>query len=296
MGLGRASLEATCRKSRTTNERLNVDFRAPKPKPSPAFPHPLPKNFTKNNLFLACTYNCPTPPVNLGPLMNPNHTEIAFILDRSGSMASMVEPAIAGFNSLLSEQQTLPGSARFSLVLFDDHYEVPVASMPIAEVQPLNTNTYQPRGSTALLDTIGRTIDELGARLANAPEAERPGQVLVAILTDGEENASRQFTWKDISDRIRHQTDVYQWRFLFLGANQDAIATASRMSIGRENSANFAMDEDSYQSGKNALNRKMKAMRLYAQGKRDTDTLDDMDMELEKLRMMEEAKIRGRKK
>ena len=158
--------------------------------------------------------------------MNPNHTEIAFILDRSGSMASMVEPAIAGFNSLLSEQQTLPGSARFSLVLFDDHYEVPVASMPIAEVQPLNTNTYQPRGSTALLDAIGRTIDELGARLANAPEAERPGQVLVAILTDGEENASRQFTWKDISDRIRHQTDVYQWRFLFLGANQDAIATA----------------------------------------------------------------------
>ncbi|MCX6846592.1 MAG: VWA domain-containing protein [Verrucomicrobia bacterium] len=228
--------------------------------------------------------------------MNQNHTEIAFILDRSGSMASMVEPAIAGFNSLLAEQQALPGSARFSLVLFDDHYEVPVASLPIAEVRQLNTNTYQPRGYTALLDAIGRTIDELGARLTNTPEAERPGQVLIAILTDGEENASKQFSWQDISDRIRHQTDVYQWRFLFLGANQDAIATASRLNIGAENSANFAMNEDSYQSGKNALNRKMKAVRLYAQGKRDTDTLDDMDMELEKLRMMEEAKIKGLKK
>jgi uncharacterized protein YegL len=228
--------------------------------------------------------------------MNPNHTEIAFILDRSGSMASMVEPAIAGFNNLLTEQQALPGSARFSLVLFDDHYEVPVASLPIAEVRQLNTNTYQPRGSTALLDAIGRTIDELGARLTNTPEAERPGQVLVAILTDGEENASHQFSWKDISDRIRHQTDVYQWRFLFLGANQDAIATAARMSIGAENSANFTMDEDSYQSGKNALNRKMKAMRLYSQGKRDNDTLSDMNMELEKLRMMEEEKLRKLKK
>jgi hypothetical protein len=227
--------------------------------------------------------------------MNPNHTEIAFILDRSGSMASMVEPAIAGFNSLLSEQQTLPGSARFSLVLFDDHYEVPVASMPIAEVQPLNTNTYQPRGSTALLDAIGRTIDELGARLANAPEAERPGQVLVAILTDGEENASRQFTWKDISDRIRHQTDVYQWRFLFLGANQDAIATASRMSIRVEDSANFSMDEDSYNSGKSALNRKMKALRKHAQGIRDAETMSDMNHSLEKLRMMEEALRKSKK-
>jgi hypothetical protein len=167
--------------------------------------------------------------------------------------------------------------------------------MPIAEVLPLDTSTYQPRGSTALLDAIGRTIDEIGARLANAPEAERPGQVLIAILTDGEENASHQFTWKDISDRIRHQTDVYQWRFLFLGANQDAIATAARMSIGAEDSANFSMDEDSYSSGKSALNRKMKALRLYSQGKRDNDTLSDMNMELEKLRMMEEALRQSKK-
>jgi len=99
--------------------------------------------------------------------------------------------------------------------------------------------TYAPDGSTALLDAIGRTIDETGARLAAMSEADRPGKVIIAILTDGEENSSGTFTWAQISDMIRHQQDVYKWEFLFLGANQDAIATAARMNISRNSSANF---------------------------------------------------------
>ena len=134
------------------------------------------------------------PPVADGGVMNDNLTEIAFILDRSGSMESMVEPAISGFNRLLREQQQEPGTARFTLVLFDDQYEVPFHSVPIAEVVELDTNTFVPRGSTALLDAIGPTIDELGAKLAALPEADRPGQVIVAILTDGMENASHRYT------------------------------------------------------------------------------------------------------
>ena len=121
-------------------------------------------------------------------VMNKPLTEIVFILDRSGSMQSMVEPAISGFNRLLREQQQVPGHARFTLVLFDDQYELPFHSVPIEEVVELDTTTFVPRGSTALLDAIGRTIDELGKKLSNTPAADRPDQVIIAILTDGEEN------------------------------------------------------------------------------------------------------------
>jgi uncharacterized protein YegL len=224
--------------------------------------------------------------------MNDNLTEIAFILDRSGSMESMVEPAISGFNRLLREQQQESGIARFTLVLFDDHYEVPFQSVPIAEVIELDTTTFVPRGSTALLDAIGRTIDELGAKLGATPETERPGQVIVAILTDGMENASHRYTWRDISKRIRHQTEKYEWKFIFLGANQDAIATAGRMSIHATDTSNFAMDANSYGAVNDALNRKMKAIRRMKQGLADAATVHDAAAPMESLREEEEGKDR----
>lgn len=193
--------------------------------------------------------------------MNDHLTEIAFILDRSGSMQSMVEPAIAGFNAFLRDQQQAEGDARLTLVLFDDQYLVPCASLPVAEVVELDTTTFVPRGGTALLDAIGRTIDELGARLAAQPEPERPGQVVVAILTDGEENSSRRFDWPAISGKIRHQEKCYAWRFLFLGANQDAIATAARMGVAAADSATFADDAAGFSSSAKAISRKVRAYR-----------------------------------
>ena len=97
-----------------------------------------------------------------------------------------------------------------------------------------------------LLDAIGRTIDELGERLSKLAESDRPGLVILAVLTDGLENASTKYKWKDIASRIRHQQDAYQWKFLFLGANQDAIATAAKMSIDHIDAANInAADFDS---------------------------------------------------
>lgn len=193
--------------------------------------------------------------------MNDHLTEIAFILDRSGSMQLMIEPAIAGFNALLREQQQAEGDARLTLVLFNDAYHVRCASLPVAEVATLNTATFKPDGCTALLDAIGRTIDDLGTRLAAMPEAERPGQVIVAILTDGQENSSSRFNWKEIREKIRHQEQHYAWRFLFLGANQDAIATAARMGVAAANSATFADDAVGYSSSTKAVSRKIMAMR-----------------------------------
>ena len=162
---------------------------------------------------------------------NAHYTEIAFILDRSGSMNSCQQAAIAGFNQFLDDQQKTEGLAKLTLVLFDDEYLVAVSSIPVQEVVPLTDDTYQPRGCTALLDAIGQTVDDLGRRLAALTEKDRPGQVIVAILTDGLENASQRFNWKEIAGMIKHQTDTYKWIFLFLGANQDAIATAANLSI-----------------------------------------------------------------
>ena len=111
--------------------------------------------------------------------MNKQLIEIAFVLDRSGSMGSVARSAVDGFNDFLREQQSAPGQARFTLVLFDDEYLVPADAVPIDEVVPLNAGTYVPRGSTALLDAIGRTVDSLGRRLAATPAANRPGKVIV---------------------------------------------------------------------------------------------------------------------
>ena len=177
------------------------------------------------------------------PLMNKNYTEIVFILDRSGSMRSCRDAAIAGFNDLLSEQQQVAGLARLTLVLFSSETRVITDSVPIVEVIPLDRSTYVPSGCTALLDAIGSTIDLLGRRLANISEERRPSRVIVAILTDGVENASQQYSWPNVSARIKEQTETYSWTFLFLGANQDAIATAARLNVRAEHASSFMADE-----------------------------------------------------
>ncbi len=197
--------------------------------------------------------------------MNPHLTEIAFVLDRSGSMGSVAESAVAGFNEFLRDQQVAPGQARFSLALFDDQYEVPAAAVPIAEMVPLvKGRTYVPRGSTALLDAIGRTVDDLGRRLSATPEPERPSKVMVTILTDGYENASAKFTMRDIAARIRRQRDKYGWQFLFLGANQDAIATAAQMNIGAQDAATFQADAAGAKASFKSTSRKASAVRMAA--------------------------------
>src|SRR4029434_689340 len=170
------------------------------------------------------------------------YSEIAFVLDRSGSMGSCREPAIEGFNFFLLEQQRTEGLAKLTLILFDDEYLVPIDALPVAEILPLDNDSYVPRGSTALLDAIGRTIDELGARLAALPEQDRRTQVIVAILTDGLENSSQNYSWQQVADAIKQQSEQYRWTFLFLGANQDAIATAAQMNITAANAGAYVGD------------------------------------------------------
>jgi Mg-chelatase subunit ChlD len=168
-----------------------------------------------------------------------DQTDVTVILDRSGSMEAIASDVIGGFNQFLTKQQRQRGDCRLTLVQFDDQYEVVYLAQPIAAASRLTTKTFEPRGNTALLDAMGRTIDATGARLAALPEAERPNRVLLVIITDGEENASVEYTRDRVFSMISTQQDVYGWSFLFLAANQDAIAEAATIGIDAQRSLTF---------------------------------------------------------
>ena len=191
--------------------------------------------------------------------MNTNLTEIAIVLDRSGSMASMSNEAVGGFNSFLESQQKLPGEAKLTLVLFDNEYIVAHDGRPIKDVSPLDEHTYVPRGTTALLDAIGRTINTIGEQLDKTPEIERPAKVLIVILTDGLENASQEFKRGQICSMIKRQREVYSWEFVFLGANQDAIQVGQQIGVAPGHAVTF--DENAPQAAFAAIGQTVAACR-----------------------------------
>jgi hypothetical protein len=169
-------------------------------------------------------------------MTNPNLTHLYFLLDRSGSMATIVDDTVGGFDAFIKEQRNAPGECRVTLAQFDDSYEEVYADRPIAEVPSL---VLQPRGTTALLDSIARLVIDAGQRLAAMPEDQRPGTVIVGIMTDGMENASREWTHPQVKELIEKQTDVYQWQFLYLGADQDAIEVGASIGVGAAHSVTY---------------------------------------------------------
>jgi hypothetical protein len=184
-----------------------------------------------------------TQPTNTGSNGNghagdtPEATLIGVILDRSGSMASVCEPTIAGFNEFLHTQQRQHdgGRALMSLTQFDDRYEVNFIGEPIENVPDLDTETYVPRGSTALYDAIGRTIHEIEA-WTNAQNWQE--RVLVLIVTDGHENASREYGFDAVRALIE-QKEKDGWNFAYMGANQDSYAVGGSLNIRADFTANY---------------------------------------------------------
>lgn len=175
--------------------------------------------------------------LHLGGIMK---TEIVCIIDRSGSMNSIKDDAIGGFNTFLETQKAEDGEATFTMVLFDNEIITIYDGANLQSVEPLTNKTFVPRGNTALYDAICTTIDRVGQRLAKMPETKRPNQVLVAILTDGQENASTHHTHADARTRIEHQTNVYKWEFMFLAANMNAESVAATFSIDASKAYTFA--------------------------------------------------------
>lgn len=180
-------------------------------------------------------------------------TSIIIVLDRSGSMNRIKTDVIGGLNSFIKQQQDLPGECSLTVVQFDDQFETIYQNVLIKAVRPFDENTFVPRGSTALLDAIGQTINSVNLEIEVLPKSKQPKKTIFVILTDGEENCSRKFNRDQIFEMIELQKKNHQWEFVFLAANQDAIKTASLMGIGAASSMTFNTTTDGTRATYDAL-------------------------------------------
>ena len=174
--------------------------------------------------------------------MKKNLTELVFILDRSGSMAGLEADTIGGFNAMLEKQKAEPGEAIVSTVLFDNRSEVLHDRLPLDRVPAMTRENYRVRGCTALLDAVGGAIRHIGNVHKYAREEDRPERTLFIITTDGMENASRRYDYRDVKAMIEQMREKYGWEFLFLGANIDAARAAARFGIRADRAANYHAD------------------------------------------------------
>lgn len=164
-------------------------------------------------------------------------THLYFLLDRSGSMQSIKTDTEGGFAAFIDVQSAGDGECVATLAQFDDGYDVVYRDVAVDDVPALSL---QPRGSTALLDAIGRLVTDAGSRLAALPDAERPGTVIAAIMTDGHENSSREWTHPAIKALTDQQATAYGWEFLYMGADQDAIEVGASIGIRADNAVSYS--------------------------------------------------------
>jgi len=195
---------------------------------------------------------------------------IAIVLDRSGSMSPFRDDVIGGFNTLLEEQKALPGKAQLLLAQFDGQYEIVFDTVPLADVPPLTRSTFVPRAGTALLDALGRTIDDVAERLRRLPEAERPHRVLVVVFTDGEENSSRQYTPTVVKERIEACREC-GWEFLFLGSVIAAVDESIGWGVDPSSTMVFSATALGFRQAFRALS---ESLVLQRQGRRPTQDDD----------------------
>ena len=177
--------------------------------------------------------------------MNENLTEIVAILDRSGSMERLTNDTIGGFNSFLKEQKEIPGEAVLTTVLFNESYLLLHDRRDIKKIKPITNKDYVAKGRTALLDAMGKTINDIGLKLHNTPEEDRPCKVIFFIITDGEENSSVEYSNEKVKGMVELQRNTYSWEFIFLGANIDSFSVAGSMGISTKNAFDIAGDGES---------------------------------------------------
>lgn len=189
----------------------------------------------------------------------PKDVELVFILDRSGSMGGLESDTIGGYNSMLSKQKKeKTGKVSVTTVLFDDQYELLYNQVPIEKVSPMTEEEYYVRGSTALLDAIGKTVMQVKA---NQDKKEIKDKVLFVIITDGMENASREYRADQIKKLIEERKEKDNWEFLFLGANIDAIGAAQNIGIDSSRAVRFKSDKKGTAKNYEVLNEAIKEIR-----------------------------------
>lgn len=190
----------------------------------------------------------------------PELTELVFILDRSGSMSGLESDTIGGCNALIEKQKQESGEALVTTVLFDDKYELLHDRIPLKGIAPITDKQYFVRGCTALNDAMGKTINKIVNAQANTLECARPQKTLVAIITDGLENASREYTGHDIKKLVEARKEM-GWEFLFIGANMDAIAAAKTVGIHADHAVRYRPDSRGTQVIYDAINMAAVSMR-----------------------------------
>ena len=174
--------------------------------------------------------------------MKKGLTELVMILDRSGSMSGLEADTIGGFNSLIDKQKKEEGEAYVSVVLFDDRSEVLYDRVDIRKIEPMNDKQYYVRGCTALLDAVGGAIHHIGNVHKYAREEDVPEKTIFIITTDGMENASHQYTYEKVRRMIERQKEKYNWEFIFLGANIDAVSVANRFGVDKSRAVTYECD------------------------------------------------------
>lgn len=173
--------------------------------------------------------------------MKKDYTHIVLLLDRSGSMSTIKKDMDGGIKVFLEEQKAQPGQCTITAAQFDTVYEIIHSMKPIADVDKIEI---KPRGGTALIDSMVRLINEVGNELSGLDEEERPDKVLFVTITDGEENSSREFNNKDLSELVAQQEKDFNWNFTYIGANQDAFSTSSKFGGRMDNSLNYEASSD----------------------------------------------------
>ena len=174
--------------------------------------------------------------------MKKNLTELVMILDRSGSMGGLESDTIGGYNSMLQKQRLTEGEVLVSTVLFDNVSEVLFDRVPLDRMPQMTDRDYYVRGCTALLDAVGGAIHHIGNVHKYAREEDRPEKTIFVITTDGQENASSEYSYEKIQKMVKRQTEKYGWEFIFLGANIDAFSEAERLGICRERAVRYECD------------------------------------------------------
>ena len=191
--------------------------------------------------------------------MNNNLTEIIYVLDRSGSMWHLAHDAAGGYNAFLAEQRAKEdGEYRITTVLFNDEAQTITYHLDVRNASDLTLDRYNPRDTTALLDAVGKTIDDAGEYYASLPEEERPAKVIFVIMTDGQENSSRHYNHNKVKEMIQHQESKYGWTFLFVGAGIDAYESSAGIGISSINTVSVSATDrgigNMYASMSNAVN------------------------------------------
>lgn len=174
--------------------------------------------------------------------MKKDLTELVFILDRSGSMFSLIDDTIGGFNSMLEKQKKQDGEAFVSTVLFDDSSKVLHDRVSLDKVKQMTRDDYTVGGCTALVDAVGDAIHHIGNVHKYARQEDVPEHTVFVIITDGMENASHRYTAEELRRKIERQREKYGWEFIFMGANIDAVQTAKHYGIREDRAVNYHAD------------------------------------------------------